>query len=137
MNEQVCTKAVDTCGYPVETTGNAVLDTLEHRSSTRAFARDDDDRPVAVTDEQRAAILHAASRAPSAGAMMMYSIVSIREQATLDRLADLCDHQMLKDMHMTPVNTIEEALKLAFEMKGADAKVAVIPDGLGVVVAQH
>mgnify|MGYP002528973815 CR=1 FL=1 len=93
MNEQVCTKAVDTCGYPVETTGNAVLDTLEHRSSTRAFARDDDDRPVAVTDEQRAAILHAASRAPSAGAMMMYSIVSIREQATLDRLADLCDHQ--------------------------------------------
>ena len=95
MGEQVCkadmggggAAGVDANGYPVETTGNAVLDTLEHRSSTRAFARDDDDRPVAVTDEQRAAILHAA------GAMMMYSIVSIREQATLDRLADLCDHQ--------------------------------------------
>ena len=53
MNEQVCTKAVDTCGYPVETTGHAVLDTLEHRSSTRAFARDDDGRPVAVTDVRR------------------------------------------------------------------------------------
>ena len=93
MSEQVCkadmggdgAAGVDMCGYPVETTGNAALDILEHRSSTRAFARDDDDRPVAVTDEQRAAILHAASRAPSAGAMMMYSIVSIREQATLDR----------------------------------------------------
>ena len=101
MSEQVCkadmggggAAGVDMYGYPVETTGNAVLDILEHRSSTRAFARDDDDHPVAVTDEQRAAILHAASRAPSAGAMMMYSIVSIREQATLDRLADLCDHQ--------------------------------------------
>ena len=101
MNEQVCkadmggggAAGVDTCGYPVETTGNTVLDILERRSSTRAFARDDNDRPVAVTDEQRAAILHAASRAPSAGAMMMYSIISIREQATLDRLADLCDHQ--------------------------------------------
>ena len=101
MSEQVCkadvggggAAGVDAGGYPVEATGNAVLDTLEHRSSTRAFARNDDDRPVAVTDEQRAAILHAASRAPSAGAMMMYSIVSIREQATLDRLADLCDHQ--------------------------------------------
>lgn len=66
MSEQVCkadmgddgAAVVDTYGYPVETTGNAVLDTLEHRSSTRAFARDDDDRPVAVTDEQRAAILH-------------------------------------------------------------------------------
>lgn len=44
-------------------------------------------------------------------------------------VTDLCDHQMIKDMHMTPVNTLEEALKLAFEMKGADAKVAVIPDG--------
>lgn len=101
MSEQVCkadmggggVAGVDMYGYPVETTGNAALDILEHRSSTRAFARDGDDRPVAVTDEQRAAILHAASRAPSAGAMMMYSIVSIREQATLDRLADLCDHQ--------------------------------------------
>ena len=89
MNEQVCTKAVDTCGYPVETTGNAVLDTLEHRSSTRACARDDDDRPVAVTDEQRAAILHAASRAPSAGAMMMYSIVGVCELGAGDRLAGL------------------------------------------------
>ena len=80
MGEQVCMTGAECCdgaagvdanGYPVETTGNAVLDILEHRSSTRAFARDDDDRPVAVTDEQRAAILHAASRAPSAGAMMM------------------------------------------------------------------
>ena len=44
---------------------------------------------------------------------------------------------VVRDMHMTPVNTIEEALELAFKMKGADAKVAVIPDGLGVVVAQH
>lgn len=38
MSEQVCKAdmggdgaAVDTCGYPVETTGNAVLDILEHR----------------------------------------------------------------------------------------------------------
>ena len=56
MNERACMTSagdVDAGGYPVETTGNAVLDTLEHRSSTRAFARDDDDRPVAVTDEQR------------------------------------------------------------------------------------
>ena len=42
MSEQVCkadmgsdgAAVVDTYGYPVETTGNAVLDILEHRSST-------------------------------------------------------------------------------------------------------
>ena len=49
-------------------------------------------------------------------------------------VTDLCDHKMLSDMHMTPVNTVEEALALAYQMKGEDAKVAVIPDGLGVVV---
>lgn len=64
------------------------LDLIENRSSTRQFARD-----ASVSEEQRAAVLHAASRAPSAGAMMMYSIIDIREQATLDKLAVLCDDQ--------------------------------------------
>ena len=49
-------------------------------------------------------------------------------------VTDLCDHDMIRAMHMIPVNTVEEALAKAFELKGADAKVAVIPDGLGVVV---
>ena len=83
----------DVGGYPQENTANDVLDVIERRSSTRAFANGPAGRALPVTDEQRAAILHAASRAPTAGAMMMYSIVSVREQATLDRLADLCDHQ--------------------------------------------
>lgn len=67
---------------------NAVLEVIEQRSSTRQF-----DRSRPVTDEQRSAVLHAASRAPSAGAMMMYSIIDIRAQETLDRLAVLCDSQ--------------------------------------------
>lgn len=46
MGEQVCmtgaeycdgAAGVDTYGYPVETTGNAVLDILEHRSSTQCL----------------------------------------------------------------------------------------------------
>lgn len=66
---------------------NPTLQLIDARSSTRAFAE------VPVTDEQRAAVLHAASRAPSAGAMIMYSIIDIRAQETLDRLAVLCDDQ--------------------------------------------
>ncbi len=64
-----------------------VLDLIEKRTSTRVFSEKE------VTDEQRAAVLRAASRAPSAGAMMLYSIIDIREQATLERLAVLCDNQ--------------------------------------------
>ena len=44
MSEQVCKAdmggdgaAVDMRGYPVETTGNAVLDILEHRAPSRAM----------------------------------------------------------------------------------------------------
>lgn len=67
---------------------NAVLDVIEQRSSTRQFKQG-----VQPTDEQRAAVLHAATRAPSAGAMMMYSIIDVRKQETLDRLSVLCDNQ--------------------------------------------
>lgn len=65
----------------------SALELIEQRSSTRKFA----DQPI--TDEQRAAVLHAATRAPSAGAMMMYSIIDIQKQETLDRLSVLCDNQ--------------------------------------------
>ena len=80
-------------GYPVEGIDNQTLALIEQRSSTRAFARGEDGRAVPPTDAQREAVLHAAGRAPTAGAMMMYSIIDIREQATLDRLAVLCDNQ--------------------------------------------
>ena len=49
-------------------------------------------------------------------------------------VSDLVDSQLVKDMHMDLATTVDEALEKAFEIKGKDAKVAVIPDGLGVVV---
>ena len=78
----------DLAGIPAAYADNPMLRLIEQRSSTRAFA---DDAPI--TPEQRAAVLNAASRAPSAGAMMMYSIIDITAQPTLDRLAVLCDNQ--------------------------------------------
>ena len=75
--------ATESQGY-----GRETLEVIERRSSTRQFAKD-----AQISDEQRTAVLHAASRAPSAGAMMMYSIIDVREQATRERLAVLCDNQ--------------------------------------------
>ena len=71
---------------------NPVLDCIERRTSIRAFS----DEPV--TPEERHAILHAASRAPSAGAMMFYSIVSVDDPSARRELCTLCDDQpfMLK-----------------------------------------
>ena len=73
---------------PAAYADDATLGLIDARSSTRSFSEG-----VDFTDAQRAAILHAASRAPSAGAMMMYSIIDVRSQKTRDRLAVLCDNQ--------------------------------------------
>lgn len=66
---------------------NPILQAIEKRQSLRNF------NGPAVTDEERKQILHAAMRAPTAGNMMMYSIVQIRSKETLARLAETCDHQ--------------------------------------------
>ena len=45
-----------------------------------------------------------------------------------------CDHNLLRSMHFPCASTIGEALRMAEAFVGADAKVAVIPDGVSVIV---
>jgi lactate racemase len=42
-----------------------------------------------------------------------------------------CHHVI---MHMEHANSFDEALRRAYELQGRDARVAVIPDGLAVIV---
>lgn len=66
---------------------NPALELIEARCSTRAYD------PTPLTDEEKAAVLHAAMRAPTAGNQMLYTILEIADQALKDRLAVLCDDQ--------------------------------------------
>lgn len=66
---------------------NQTLKVIDGRKSVRAYS----DQPV--TDEEKNLILQAAMRAPTAGNMMLYSIIEIEDQTTKDRLAETCDHQ--------------------------------------------
>lgn len=43
------------------------------------------------------------------------------------------DHDLLKKANMIPASTLDEALELAYEIKGRDAGVVVIPDGVSVL----
>ena len=62
------------------------------RRSVRAF----EDRPV--DPETRELVLSAALRAPTAGNMVLYSILEIEDPALKARLAETCDHQgFIKD----------------------------------------
>lgn len=42
--------------------------------------------------------------------------------------------QLIEDMHMTYAESLDEALKIAKKIKGEDAKVAFVPDGVSVIV---
>ncbi len=66
---------------------NPTLEVIENRRSIRVYD------PAPLSQEEQDAILHAAMRAPTAGAMMLYTIIEVTEQATKDRLAVTCDHQ--------------------------------------------
>lgn len=63
------------------------LDFLMKRKSVRTYQ----ERPLEA--EHREAILEATLRAPTAGNMMLYTIIEIENQALKDRLAVTCDHQ--------------------------------------------
>ena len=49
-------------------------------------------------------------------------------------VSDLVQPQLITDMHMELARSFDEALAKAYAYEGQDAKVAVIPDGLAVIV---
>jgi FMN reductase (NADPH)/FMN reductase [NAD(P)H] len=66
---------------------NPVLDVLLKRKSVRAYEKKE------IEAEIRSEILNATLRAPTAGNMMLYSIVEVTDQKIKDKLAVTCDDQ--------------------------------------------
>jgi nitroreductase len=66
---------------------NPTIELIMHRRSTREFD------PTPLTQEEKDTILQAAMRSPTAGAMMLYTILEIEDQSLKERLVDTCDHQ--------------------------------------------
>jgi len=66
---------------------NSIMDVLMHRKSIRAFEQRE------IEPEIKADILKATLRAPTAGNMMLYSIIDVTDQRIKDRLAVTCDNQ--------------------------------------------
>ena len=47
------------------------------------------------------------------------------------------DHELVRRANMIPASSPDEALALAYEMKGKDARVVVIPDGVSVLAVKE
>ena len=66
---------------------NPVLETIHQRKSVRSY----DDKPV--PEDVRDMIIKSAMRAPTAGNMMLYSIIEVSDQDTKNKLVETCDNQ--------------------------------------------
>lgn len=66
---------------------NKTMELINKRASVRKF----NDKPI--PEEIMNQIIHAAMRAPTAGNMMMYSIIKIKNKETLKLLSKSCDNQ--------------------------------------------
>ena len=66
---------------------NQVIEVMMNRKSIRAYKQKE------IEPEIRAEILKATLRAPTAGNMMLYSIVEVTDQKIKDKLAITCDDQ--------------------------------------------
>ena len=66
---------------------NETIQTMLRRRSVRAY----EDRPV--PEEVRQTILQATLRAPTAGNLMLYTVIEVSDQALKNQLAVTCDNQ--------------------------------------------
>ena len=66
---------------------NPVLETIHQRKSVRAY----EDKPL--PEDVRDMILKSAMRAPTAGNMMLYSIIEVSDQEAKNKLVETCDNQ--------------------------------------------
>jgi FMN reductase (NADPH)/FMN reductase [NAD(P)H] len=66
---------------------NPTLEVIHKRRSLRSYS----DHPL--TDEEKEIILQATFRAPTAGNMMLYSIIDVEDQAIKEKLVKTCDNQ--------------------------------------------
>jgi nitroreductase len=66
---------------------NETMRAIRSRKSVRAFTESP------ISEEIKAQLLEAAFQAPTAGNMMLYTILDITDAALKEKLADACDHQ--------------------------------------------
>lgn len=66
---------------------NNVIDVINNRTSLRRFGKNP------VSDNNKETIINSALRAPTAGNLMLYSIIKVEDQGVLDTLSKTCDNQ--------------------------------------------
>ena len=70
---------------------NETIKLMRERMSLRKYS------PEPIEPEHLEAIMHSTTRAPTAGNMMLYSVIQIVDQAKKDRLSETCGHSFIAE----------------------------------------
>jgi len=72
---------------------------------------------------------------PEQWSAQVFSQIMLKHKIIL--VSDFFSHETIKKMNMIPASTPEEALQIAYSIKGKDADVVVIPDGVSVIAVKQ
>lgn len=70
---------------------NETIELIQERMSLRRYA------PKAIEPEHLDAIMHSTLRAPTAGNMMLYSVIQVEDQSKKDKLSETCAHAFIAE----------------------------------------
>ena len=68
---------------------------------------------------------------PEQWCVQIFSQMLLKHEIIL--VTDKLDHQLVKKINMIPASTPDEALEIAYGIKGREAQAVVIPDGVSVI----
>lgn len=63
-------------------------------------------------------------------------LAEIVKDHTVILVTDFLDHEVIKKIGLIPAYTVNEALEIGYSIKGDDASVVVIPDGVAVMISE-
>ncbi len=90
-------------------------------------------KPEAI--EEKLAAIPPKETIPEQWCAQIYARILKKHQVIL--VTTFLDHDLVKKANMIPASSLDEAMKIAFDIKGADAKVTVIPDGVSVLAVKE
>lgn len=85
--------------------------------------------------DKRLSAIPAKETVPEQWCVQIYVRILKRNKVIL--VTSFLSHESVHKANMIPASSLDEAMQIAYELKGKDAKVAVIPDGVAILAVKN
>jgi nickel-dependent lactate racemase len=85
--------------------------------------------------DKRLSAIPAKETIPEQWCVQIFARILKRNKVIL--VTSFLDHELVRKANMIPASSLDEAMQIAYELKGKDATVAVIPDGVAILAVKN